>query len=694
MWSNDIVRNDAACRDGVCWVQQRPFGSTETGEDVLALGSSDPDRGALSDDRRIRLLVEAIRDYAIFMLDQHGIVVSWNAGARRFHGYEESEIVGEHFSRFYATEDQRAGLPARALATANRTGKFEGEGWRLRKDGARFWANVIIEPIRDPSGTLIGYAKIIRDLTERRLAEDRLQRSEEQFTRLVQGVTDYSIYLLEPDGRVATWNAGAERIKGYAPFEIIGEHFSRFYAEEDRQNNEPQRALEIARRDGRFEKEGWRVRKNGERFWANIVIDAIYDDTGEIIGYAKITRDITERRDTQIALEKAREALFMSQKMDAIGQLTGGVAHDFNNLLTAILGSLEIARKRVGDPSVTRLLDNAIHGAQRGASLTQRMLTFARRQDLDPKAVDIPALVRGMTELLERSLGPSVVIETRFPLGLASVTVDPNQLEMALLNLAVNARDAMPEGGRIIVAAQAKSVLGGEGKLNPGPYICLSVVDAGEGMDEATLAHAIEPFFTTKEPGKGTGLGLPMVQGLAEQSGGQFVLKSRKGLGTTAELWLPVAPKASGEAVAAAAAPRRASPEPAGQRLLVVLVVDDDALVLTNMAAMLEDIGHKVFEAKSAAEALALLRGEPTIELVITDYAMPRMTGMELIAAITAERPDLPTILATGYAELPPGSDPLQMKIAKPFRQHDLIRAVDRAMAELRCRSDPGLRQR
>jgi len=384
---------------------------------MQAPASDDGFAASLTEDGRYRLLVEAVTDYAIFMLDADGFVTSWNAGARRFKGYEAPEILGEHFSRFYTAEDRRAGRPKRALATAAREGRFEGEGWRVRKDGTRFWASVVIDRISDPGGKLIGFAKITRDLTEQRAAEASLRRSQEQFRRLVEGVTDYSIFLLEPDGRVATWNAGAQRIKGYRPEEIIGQHFSRFYTEEDRENREPDKALETATREGRFEKEGWRVRKNGERFWANVVIDPIYD-SGELVGFAKITRDITERREAQLTLEKAREALFQSQKMDAIGQLTGGVAHDFNNLLTAILGSLEIAHKRVEDGAVRRLLDNAIRGAQRGASLTQRMLTFARRQELESKAIDIPVLVRGMTELLERSLGPSVTMETRFPLGL------------------------------------------------------------------------------------------------------------------------------------------------------------------------------------------------------------------------------------------------------------------------------------
>ena len=642
---------------------------------MQAPASDDGFAASLTEDGRYRLLVEAVTDYAIFMLDADGFVTSWNAGARRFKGYEAPEILGEHFSRFYTAEDRRAGRPKRALATAAREGRFEGEGWRVRKDGTRFWASVVIDRISDPGGKLVGFAKITRDLTERRAAEASLRRSQEQFRRLVEGVTDYSIFLLEPDGRVATWNAGAQRIKGYRPEEIIGQHFSRFYTEEDRENREPDKALETATREGRFEKEGWRVRKNGERFWANVVIDPIYD-SGELVGFAKITRDITERREAQLALEKAREALFQSQKMDAIGQLTGGVAHDFNNLLTAILGSLEIAHKRVEDAAVRRLLDNAIRGAQRGASVTQRMLTFARRQELESKAIDIPVLVRGMTELLERSLGPSVTMETRFPLGLHWVTADPNHLEMALVNLAVNARDAMPDGGSIIFAARSENVSSAESGVRPASYVCLSVIDAGEGMDEATLARAGEPFFTTKGIGKGTGLGLPMVQGFA-QSGGRFVLKSCKGKGTTAEIWLPVAPKSP---VAAVTEDKPSSP--VLPRPLTVLVVDDDSLVLTNMAAMLDDIGHRVFEAASARKALCILRREKDIDLVITDQAMPRMTGIELIAAINSEWPDLPTILATGYAELPPETNPLQPRLAKPFRQHDLVQAVEQAMTE------------
>jgi PAS domain S-box-containing protein len=292
---------------------------------------------SLTTEGRYRLLIEAVTDYAIYLLDPNGIVTSWNPGARRFKGYEEAEIIGQHFSLFYSEEDRQSGAPARALATAAREGKFEGEGWRVRKDGTRFWASVIIDSIRNPAGELLGYAQITRDLTERKAAEDAFRRSEQLFRLLVQGVTDYSIYLLEPDGRVASWNAGAQRIKGYSPEEVIGEHFSKFYTEEDQRKGMPERALETAAREERFESEGWRVHKSGKKFYAHVIIDAIHDEQGILLGFAKITRDITERREAQLALEKTRETLFQSQKMEAIGQLTGGIAHDFNNLLAAVI---------------------------------------------------------------------------------------------------------------------------------------------------------------------------------------------------------------------------------------------------------------------------------------------------------------------------------------------------------------------
>jgi PAS domain S-box-containing protein len=630
---------------------------------------------SLTIDGRHRLLIEAVTDYAIYMLDPTGIVTSWNPGAQRLKGYAPGDIIGQHFSRFYSEEDRRKGVPKRALETAQREGKFENEGWRIRKDGSRFWAYVVIDPILSPSGEILGYAEITRDLTERKATEEALRKSEQQFRLLVQGVTDYAIYLLDTQGRVSNWNIGAQRIKGYLPSEIVGKHFSQFYTEEDRAAGEPQNVLDTVKREGRVEKEGWRVRKDGTRFWAHVIVDAVRDDNGELVGYAKITRDITERREAQQELERTREVLLQSQKMEAIGQLTGGIAHDFNNLLMAVLASLELMRKRLPeDAKLHSLLENAVQGAKRGTLLTQRMLAFARRQELKQEAIDIPNLVRGMTELLQRSLGPSVTIETRFSLVTKPVLADPNQLEMALLNLAVNARDAMPDGGQIVIATREEIVRIGNG-LKPGLYMCLSVSDTGVGMDEETLRRATEPFFTTKGVGKGTGLGLPMVHGMAVQSGGSLKLKSRPGEGTTAELRLPIA----------ALAPRpvpvpRAAPESiAAQPSLLVLAVDDDFLVLTNTIAMLEDLGHTGIEASSAAEALRILN-EEAVDLVVTDQAMPHMTGAQLADAIKKEWPDLPVIIATGYAEMEPGFAADLPRISKPFTERDLAKEIARAV--------------
>ncbi len=618
------------------------------------------------------MLVEAVTDYAIYMLDPHGIISSWNPGARRFKGYEESEIIGEHFSRFYTEEDRKTELPRRALETAEREGKFESEGWRVRKDGSRFWAYVIIDPIRDSEGKLVGFAKVTRDLTERRAAEADLRRSQEQFRLLVQGVTDYAIFLLSLEGIIASWNTGAERIKGYNPEEAIGQHFSIFYTEEDRTAGLPAIALETARRDGRFEKEGLRVRKDGTKFWANVVIDAIRDGEGVLMGFAKITRDITERRKAEETLERTREALVQSQKMEAIGHLTGGVAHDFNNLLMAIQGSLEMMRRRLpsGDSQMRRFIDNALQGAQRGAALTRRMLAFARRQELKLQSVNVAELINGMADLLRSSLGSSIQIETHFSLGLPNASADPNQLELAILNLATNAKDAMPRGGSIVIAAHERNVQNEPG-LKPGRYICLSVKDTGTGMDEHTLRQAIEPFYTTKGVGKGTGLGLPMVLGMTEQTGGKLYLKSEPGKGTIAEICLPAALTAEEPETANSSAPAAST-----TRSLRIVNVDDDPLVAFNTLAMLQELGHTVFSASSAAEALTLIREMGDIDLLITDHAMPGMTGSELAEAVRRDWPDLPIIIATGYVELPEGPAQAIPRLAKPFFERDLADAI------------------
>jgi PAS domain S-box-containing protein len=633
---------------------------------------------------RYRLLVEAVVDYAIYMLDTNGLIRSWNSGAKRIKQYDQSEVLGKHFSLFYTPEDLASDLPGRALKSADESGRFEGEGWRVRKDGTRLWALVIIDPIRAEDGSLIGFAKVTRDLTERRAAEQALRQSEQQFSLLVQGVTDYALYMLDPNGIITTWNAGAQRIKGYEPAEVIGRHYSMFFQADDVANHVPQRALATVVSEGRYEGQGWRVRKDGTRFLVHVVIDPIRNEQGELIGYAKITRDVTESVQAQQEIKETREALFQAQKMESLGQLTGGIAHDFNNLLMVILGSLELARKRVPqDSKVQSLLNNAIAGAQRGATLTQRMLAFARRQELDPQPVDVGGLIRNMSDLLCRMLGAGIRVDTQFPLVLRPVLVDMSQLEMAVMNLVINARDAMGGEGRILISAREDSFPGSP----PGSdrLICIAVIDTGPGMSEATLQRAMEPFFTTKGAGKGTGLGLSMVHGLAAQSKGHFVLKSVVGEGTRAELWLPVA-EVHSSPDATEPVSTQSPPDTFHVQPLDILLVDDDPLVLISTGAMLEDLGHRVTPAAGGQAALACLTQGERFDLVITDMAMPEMNGVELANTLEQLFPALPIILSSGFAEVAVDLKSALTRLPKPFDQSALTRVI---ADMLRARNEP-----
>ena len=382
------------------------------------------------------------------MLDTNGRVRSWNSRAERSKGYSANEIIGERFAVFYTPEDRARGLPETALATARDTGRFHSEGWRLRKDGSRFWALVVIDPIRDEDGQLIGFAKVTRDITERQQSHIELSESERRYRQLVDAVIDYAIFQLDASGNVTTWNPGAQRIKGYVPREIIGSHFSEFYTPEDRELGVPERALAEAAETGRFEAEGWRMRKDGTRFWASVVIDRIVDEAGNLIGFAKVTRDLTERKKAQDELKSVQEQLVASQKLEAVGQLSGGIAHDFNNLLMIVLGNIETAERHsrhlAGSINIQRALTNAKRGAQRAAALTSRLLAFSRRQALDPKPINLNTFLNGLQDFLQRTLGEGIEVQTVGSAGLWQIEADTNHLESAIINLSINARDAMP----------------------------------------------------------------------------------------------------------------------------------------------------------------------------------------------------------------------------------------------------------
>jgi PAS domain S-box-containing protein len=625
--------------------------------------------------QRFELLVRAVTDYAIFMLDPGGIIVSWNAGAQQLKGYSEPEILGQHFSIFFTEPDRAAGKPERALETARKTGRFEDEGVRVRKDGSRFWALAVIDTIRDERGNLVGFAKITRDMTSRRQAEQALRESERQFRMLVAGVRDYAIYMLDPEGNIASWNAGATLIKGYSAEEVVGSHFSRFFTDEDRAAGLPQKALAAAVKTGKLEAEGWRVRKDGTRFWAMVVIDTIHDERGHLVGFAKITRDITERRNADEHLKQTREQLFQAQKMEAVGQLTGGVAHDFNNLLTIILGNLEIARDNLESGRegaamrALRAVNNGARGAQRAATLTQRLLSFSRRQALEPKAIDANKVVTGAADFLQQSLGENISVEMVRASGLWRVEADPTHLETAIFNVALNARDAMADGGRLTIetanAYLDEGYCAGQADLKPGQYVQIAITDTGHGMTKEVVERAFEPFFTTKIVGQGTGLGLSQVYGFVKQSGGHVRIESKPGEGTTVKLYLP-------RMLEEGAAETEVSEKAVGGVGETILVVEDDQDVRDYVVELVRTLNYHVLAAADADAALVLLdKRAEKVDLLLTDVVLPGINGRQLAEQAHARCPDLKILFMTGYSRdaiihhgrLDPGVELIQ----KPF---------------------------
>jgi PAS domain S-box-containing protein len=600
---------------------------------------------------RFQLLVDAVKDYAIYLLDVDGRVATWNTGAQLFKGYTAEEIIGRHFSTFYTEEDRAAGLPDRALRTAAENGRFESEGWRLRKDGTRFWTHVVIDPVIE-AGEVIGYAKITRDVSEQRAADRALYESEQRFRLLVQGVKDYAIYMLDPEGNITNWNAGAEAIKGYAADDIIGQHFSLFYTPEDREAGAPARALATALREGKFSGEAQRVRKNGERFWASVLIDPIRDDAGQLLGFAKVTRDITEKRRAEEELERSREALVQAQKMEAIGRLTGGVAHDFNNLLTVIRASADFLRRpNVSEEKRARYVEAIAETAERAATLTGQLLAFARRQPLQPEIFDVCVRLRGLQRIIGSMIGSSVTIQNDLPETEHVVEADPTQFDTAVLNMVINARDAMPRGGTIRIGARIVDgvpAVRGHAAAS-GAFVAVDISDDGSGMSPETLQKIFEPFFTTKPVDKGTGLGLSQVYGFAKQSRGEIDAASQLDVGTTFTLYLPSAAGQVTTVAASAAQPANMSNAPRRR----VLLVEDNEGVGKFAAGLLKELGQAVTWVGDGQAALKALNNDPEgFDLVFTDVVMPGINGLELAQLIQQQRPDLQIVLTSGYSHV------------------------------------------
>jgi PAS domain S-box-containing protein len=493
-----------------------------------------------------------------------------------------------------------------------------------------------------------------------------LFESERSFRLLVEGVTDYALYMLDPTGIVTSWNIGGQRIKGYAPEEIVGRHFSSFYTETDRANGKPARALRIAEETGRYEEEGWRVRKDGTFFWASVVIDPIRED-GELVGFAKITRDITERREAQLNLERMQQQLAQSQKLDALGQLTGGVAHDFNNLLMIISGSVHTLKKGVDDnPKLQRALSAIEAATRRGAALTSQLLTFARRQSVNPQAIDVTERINAIRDVLNTGVGGTVMLQFDVGRSVWPVLVDITELETALVNLVINARDALPDGGTITVAAGNSSL---SDEANAGEYVAISVSDTGTGIAPDVLSRIFDPFFTTKPIGKGTGLGLSQVHGFAHQAGGTVKVSSELGKGTTITILLPR--KDSRLAVTA-----DETAETGGSG--TVLLVDDNPEVAAVSTNLLEQLGYTVRRVDNAEAALREIECNG-IDLVFSDIVMPgKMDGLSLARHLRNTHPELPILLATGYSDaaVNVGSDfPI---LRKPYEIHQLSQAIAR----------------
>jgi two-component system cell cycle sensor histidine kinase/response regulator CckA len=747
---------------------------------------------------QFRLMIESVTDYAIFLLDPNGKITTWNAGAEAMKGYKAEEIIGEHFSCLYTPEAQQQNQPDHALQTAAAEGRIEDEGWRVRKDGSRFWANVVITAIRDATGTVMGFGKVTRDLTLRKQAEEEirisnetlerkvrerteelakaheaLEAQNEQFRHMIEGVKDYAIFTLDLEGMVVTWNKGAEQIYGYTEDEVVGRHRSRFFTPEDLALDLPMRELREATAMGRFSEEGWRVRKDGTQFWANGTITAIIDDTGKVQRFVKVVRDLTERKQIEEELRKNMELLRLrdraiqavsqgilitdpnlpdnpiifashgfeklsgypteeilgkncrflqgantdtdtvahvrdclhdghgcsveilnyrkdgtqfwneltifplrnghlshfvgiqqdvtdrrrleeqlrhAQKMEAVGQLAGGIAHDFNNLLTVINGYSEmiLASLPVADPD-RELLAEVCKAGERAGTLTRQLLLFSRQQVTDPRVLDLNAVVSDIEKMIRRLIGEDVLMTVNLAPGLGPIKADLGQIEQVITNLCVNARDAMPEGGKLIIETHNVTLDNEYARTHaavlPGEYTLLEITDTGTGMDDATKSRIFEPYFTTKAQGKGTGLGLAVVFGIIKQCGGHINVYSELSYGTTFKAYLPQIQDHS--AISKSLNGIRLMPK--GTE--TILLVEDENVVRALARHILTACGYSVMEAENGRDAVLLIENYlGPLDLLISDVVMPHLGGRQLAEKIVDLRPGIKTLFLSGYS--------------------------------------------
>ena len=594
-------------------------------------------------ERDFRMLVQSVSDYAIFMLDRDGFVISWNAGAERIKGYKADEIIGRHFSRFYTEEDRAGGLAQRALATAAREGRYEAEGWRVHKDGRLFWASVIIDPIRDDAGRLVGFAKVTRDVTERRKAQEALAESAELARGIIDGALDAFVQI-DDSGTVLEWNAQAEVVFGWSRRDAVGKSLATLILpRSDRARH--RKGLERLLRAGVERIRGRRlqmqaVRRDGKEITVELTITALR--RGERYLFNGFVRDLTEKLASEAQLHHAL-------KMETIGQLTGGVAHDFNNLLTAIIGNLEVLATKVPERgSAARCLQAALSAAWRGSGLTEQLLAFSRREEIRPEILGVDRLLRDIVLLCQKTVGEGIEILVRAQSKLWTCRVDPGQLEAVLLNLAANARDAMNGSGTLTIAAD-NIVFGAkdDAGLAAGEYVVVSVSDTGCGMTNQVMARAFEPFYTTKEPGKGTGLGLSQVYGFARQCGGTARIESKRGKGTTVRIYLP---RAEGEISEHRSLKDLSRASRAPDSTAAILIVEDHGDVRQTLTEVLSHLGYRVLTTTTGSEALAILQQENSIEVLLSDVVLPGgLSGIELARTARKLKPELKVVLSSGY---------------------------------------------